>query len=190
MPSLLQKLLLGVALACLASGHAIADSVGSNYKIDVHSHVVPPIWRKELISAGFPVKNGTLYTDGFPAPDWTLDSHISNMDSLGVNYSTISVSAPGVFFLKEARKAKSLARSINLLLHNYTQTHPTRLGALCLLPLPYIDEAVGELEVFFPLVDHLVKSNLESVVFPGYPQFYWRGAVHQRQWDVFGRHFP
>ncbi|KAJ6184908.1 hypothetical protein N7519_006209 [Penicillium mononematosum] len=146
MPSLLQKLLLGIPLACLASGHCIADSLGSNYKIDVHSHVVPSIWREELISAGFPVKNGTLYTDGFPVADWTLDGHISTMDSLGVNYSTISVSAPGVFFLKEAQKAKSLARSINLQLHNYTGTHPTRLGALCLLPLPYVDEAVEELK--------------------------------------------
>lgn len=147
MPSLLQKLLLGIPLACLATGHALTDSVSSNYKIDVHSHVVPSIWREELISAGYPVKNGTLYTDGFPVSDWTLDSHISTMNSLGVNYSTISVSAPGVFFLKEAKKAKSLARRVNLLLHNYTRTYPTRLGALCLLPLPYVDEAVEELKV-------------------------------------------
>ncbi|KAI2733460.1 hypothetical protein CBS147332_475 [Penicillium roqueforti] len=146
MPSLLQNLLLTIPLACLASSHAISDSLGSNYKIDVHSHVVPSIWKEELISAGYPVKNGTLYTDGFPVPDWTLDAHISTMDSLGVNYSTISVSAPGVFFLKDAKKAKSLARSVNLLLHKYTRTHPTRLGALCLLPLPYVGEAVEELK--------------------------------------------
>ncbi|KAJ5951877.1 uncharacterized protein N7479_010290 [Penicillium vulpinum] len=146
MPSLLQKFLLGIPLACLASGHVINGSLPSNYKIDVHSHVIPPIWKKELISAGYPVKNGTLYTDGFAVPDWTLDLHISTMDSLGVNYSTMSVSAPGVFFLKEAQKAKSLARSINLALHNYTQAYPTRLGALCLLPLPYVAEAVDELK--------------------------------------------
>ncbi|KAJ5177581.1 Amidohydrolase 2 [Penicillium coprophilum] len=146
MPSILQKILLGAPLTCLASGHASTNSFDSTYKIDVHSHAVPSIWKEELISAGYSVKNGTLYTDGFPVPDWTLDSHISTMDSLGVNYTTISVSAPGVFFLKEAQKAKSLARSINLLLHSYTQTHPTRLGALCLLPLPFVDEAVEELK--------------------------------------------
>jgi hypothetical protein len=108
------------------------------------------------------------------------------MDNLGLNYSTISISAPGVFFLKEAQKAKSLARSINLLLHSYTQTHPTRLGALCLLPLPFIDEAVEELKVSFSLVDYLVKTNLEFVVLSGYTGLCWRGAVYQRQWDVFG----
>lgn len=148
MPSLLKKLLLGAPLAYLASGHGISNFLGSSYRVDVHSHVVPSIWREELISAGYPVKNGTVYTDGFPVPEWTLDSHISTMDSLGINYSTISISAPGVFFVKETQKAKNLARSINLLLHNYTQTHPTRLGALCLLPLPFVDEAVEELKVF------------------------------------------
>ncbi|OOQ86529.1 amidohydrolase 2 [Penicillium brasilianum] len=97
-----------------------------------------------MISAGFPVKNGTLYNDGAPVPDWTLSSHISTMDTLGVNYSTISITAPGVSFINDAKKAKTLARSINLLLHEYTQTYPTRLGALCLLPLPHVKEAVEE----------------------------------------------
>ncbi|OKO92252.1 2-amino-3-carboxymuconate-6-semialdehyde decarboxylase [Penicillium subrubescens] len=98
-----------------------------------------------MISAGFPVKNGTLYNDGAPVPEWSLSSHISAMDSLGVNYSTLSITAPGVSFIKDAKKAKSLARSINLLLQEFTQTYPTRLGALCLLPLPYVNEAVEEL---------------------------------------------
>ncbi|KAJ5929213.1 hypothetical protein N7454_007061 [Penicillium verhagenii] len=146
MPSLLKKILLGLPLACLASCHAITRNLTSDYRIDVHSHVVPEVWREALISAGYPVKNGTLYTDGFPVSDWTLESHISTMDTLGVNFSALSVSAPGVFFLKEAHKAKALARSVNLHLHNYTKTHPTRLGALCLLPLPFVEEAVEELE--------------------------------------------
>jgi hypothetical protein len=145
---LLQKILLGSTLACLASCHAITQNLGLDYRIDVHSHVVPEIWKEAMISAGYPVKNGTLYADGFPVPDWTLESHISNMNTLGVNFSALSVSAPGVFFIKEAHKAKKLARSINLLLHSYTKIHPTRLGALCLLPLPFVDEAVEELKVW------------------------------------------
>lgn len=148
MPSLLQKVLLGLLLACLASCHKITQSLSLDYRIDVHSHVVPEIWKEAMISAGYSVKNGTLYADGFPVSDWTLESHISTMNTLGVNFSALSVSAPGVFFLKEAHKAKELARSINLLLHNYTKTHPTRLGALCLLPLPFVDEAAEELNVW------------------------------------------
>lgn len=148
MPSLLQKILLALPLACLSSCHAISQNLSLDYRIDVHSHVVPEIWKEAMISAGYPMKNGTLYADGFPVPDWTLESHISTMDTLGVNFSALSVSAPGVFFLKEAHKAKKLARSINLLLHSYTKIHPSRLGALCLLPLPFVDEAVEEIKVW------------------------------------------
>ncbi|KAJ5674045.1 hypothetical protein N7462_009484 [Penicillium macrosclerotiorum] len=125
MPSLVRTLLLGIIPAYFVNCHA-ADSLGSMYRIDVHSHAIPAIWKQAMISAGFPVKNGTLYNDGAPVPDWTLDSHISAMDNLGVNYSTIT-------------------RRINLLLHEYTQTYPTRLGALCLLPLPHVSEAVEEI---------------------------------------------
>lgn len=69
------------------------------------------------------------------------------MDTLGVNYSTLSITAPGVSFVKDAKKAKSLARKIDVLLSDYAKAHPTRLGALCLLPLTHVNEAVKELEV-------------------------------------------
>lgn len=146
MPFLIRTLLLGIFPAYLVNSHA-TNSFGPDYRIDIHSHAIPAIWTQAMISAGFPVKNGTLYNDGAPVPEWTLSSHISAMDSLGVNYSTLSITAPGVSFIKDAKKAKSLARSINLLLHEYTQTYPTRLGALCLLPLPHVNEAVEELRV-------------------------------------------
>ncbi|KAJ5648978.1 uncharacterized protein N7484_002701 [Penicillium longicatenatum] len=137
MHSPLRLSLFGVFLTYLASCHATTDSLGSDYRIDVHSHAIPSIWTQAMISEGFTVENGTLYNDGAPVPEWSLESHISAMDSLGVNYSTISITAPGVSFIKEAGKAQSLARRINLQLHEYTQSYPTRLGALCLLPLPH-----------------------------------------------------
>ncbi|KAK5797548.1 hypothetical protein VI817_003839 [Penicillium citrinum] len=142
MVSLPWAIFLGCALARYATGH----SISAPYRIDVHSHAIPDIWKQAMISAGFPVKNGTLYNDGAPVPDWSLDSHIDSMDTLGVNYSTLSITAPGISFVKDARKAKSLARRINLLLHEYTEIHPTRLGALCLLPLPHVKEAIAEIE--------------------------------------------
>ncbi|CZR68307.1 uncharacterized protein PAC_18206 [Phialocephala subalpina] len=121
--------------------------VDPSFKLDVHSHVVPYIWRTALIEAGYPVKNGVLYTDGFPVSNWTLDGHIAAMDTLGVNYSTLSVSAPGVNFLAhDPCAAAELAREVNLLMYNYTQTYPERLGAMCLLPLPDVDSALAEIE--------------------------------------------
>ncbi|PWY64829.1 amidohydrolase 2 [Aspergillus eucalypticola CBS 122712] len=134
----IRSLLLGVLSAWVVAGHNLrANNISTGYRIDVHSHVIPPVWREALIAAGYPVKNGTVYTDGFPVPDWTLESHLATMDTLGINFSTISVSAPGVYFLNDPKEAHALARTVNLAMHNYTQAHPTRLGALCLLPLPH-----------------------------------------------------
>ncbi|RDH27195.1 hypothetical protein BDQ94DRAFT_154408 [Aspergillus welwitschiae] len=164
MPSI-QSLFLSVVSAWLVAGHTLrASNISTGYRIDVHSHVIPPVWREALIAAGFPVKNGTLYTDNFPVPDWTLESHLATMDTLGINFSTISVSAPGVYFLSDPREAHALARTVNLAMHNYTQAHPTRLGALCLLPLPHVKEAVAELEfcldtLKFPGVGMYTNAN-------------------------------
>ncbi|PYH84553.1 hypothetical protein BO82DRAFT_351766 [Aspergillus uvarum CBS 121591] len=57
MPSL-QSIVLGLA----TTGLVHADShrtLGADYIIDVHSHVIPPIWKEALISAGYPLQNGT-----------------------------------------------------------------------------------------------------------------------------------
>jgi hypothetical protein len=70
------------------------------------------------------------------------------MDKLGVGYATLSITAPGVYFLaEEPTKAKKLAREINGVLHKYTLEYPSRLGALCLLPLPSVEYALAEIEV-------------------------------------------
>ncbi|KAL3253455.1 hypothetical protein ABHI18_009495 [Aspergillus niger] len=174
MPSI-QSLFLSVVSAWLVAGHTLrASNISTGYRIDVHSHVIPPVWREALIAAGFPVKNGTLYTDNFPVPDWTLESHLATMDTLGINFSTISVSAPGVYFLSDPREAHALARTVNLAMHNYTQAHPTRLGALCLLPLPHVKETVAELEFC-----------LDTLKFPGVGMYTNANVLNERQATVF-----
>ncbi|KAH6684548.1 hypothetical protein B0J14DRAFT_527368 [Halenospora varia] len=136
-----------VALIALSSSVLADYIVDSSFKLDVHSHVVPAIYSDALIAAGYPVVNGTIYTDGFPVPSWTLEGHIAAMNTNGINYSTISVSAPGVSFLAgDCCAAASLARELNLAMYNYTQQYPTRLGAMCLLPLPDVESALLELE--------------------------------------------
>jgi 6-methylsalicylate decarboxylase len=118
------------------------------FRVDVHSHVVPDIYQEALIQGGFPVTNGTVYVSSYPVPSWDLDTHIKDMDANQVNYSMLSLSAPGVGFLAGNQTAAvQLARNLNLAMYNYTQEHPTRLGALCVLPLPYVDDAVNEARV-------------------------------------------
>lgn len=122
--------------------------VDASFKFDVHSHVVPDVYRASLIANGYPVVDGTLFTDGFPVPAWNLSTHIASMNSQGINYSTISISAPGVSFLaKDPHAAASLARLLNLEMYNMTQQYPTRLGAMCILPLPNINGSLAEMKV-------------------------------------------
>ena len=136
-------LFIRVALAA-----ALSPRSSPPFRLDVHSHVVPDFYHEALSQGGFPVINGTVYVNDFPVPSWGLDTHIEDMDANQVNYSTISLSAPGVSFLAgDETAATRLARKLNLAMHNYTQQHPTRLGALCVLPLPHIDAAVEEAEV-------------------------------------------
>ncbi|GLA00604.1 hypothetical protein AnigIFM60653_009354 [Aspergillus niger] len=188
MPSI-QSLFLSVFSAWLVAGHTLrASNISTGYRIDVHSHVIPPVWREALVAAGFPVKNGTLYTDNFPVPDWTLESHLATMDTLGINFSTISVSAPGVYFLSDPREAHALARTVNLAMHNYTQAHPTRLGALCLLPLPHVKEAVAELEfcldtLKFPGVGMYTNANGTYLGDPSLNSVF--SVLNERQATVF-----
>lgn len=125
------------------------DSFSSGpFRFDVHSHVAPDFYHEALGQGGFPVINGTVYVNNLPVPSWRLDTHIQDMDANQVNYSSLSISAPGVNFLAGNKTAASqLARSLNLAMHNYTQQYPTRLGAMCILPLPHIDAAVEEIKV-------------------------------------------
>ena len=123
--------------------------IDTNYRIDVHSHPIPDIWLDALKEAGHPVINGSLIVEGFHVPEWSLAGHLASMDDYGLNYSILSITAPGVNFLaSKPKKAQALARQLNHILYNYTQTHPTKLGALCLLPLPNVKHALAEINVY------------------------------------------
>lgn len=141
-------------VGALASTCKAEFLVDKDYKIDVHSHVVPDNWRTALINeGGYPVENGTLYTDGFPVPDWDLSTHISVMNENGINYSTIHVSSPGVSWLAHnASRALSLAKEVNDDIASYVAEYPTRLGGMCLLPLPHINESLAMITY---CLDHL-----------------------------------
>ncbi|KAJ0120430.1 amidohydrolase [Diaporthe amygdali] len=139
--------LVAALLARSTSAAPLFSTTSSSFRLDVHSHVVPDLYKEALIQAGYPVTNGTVYTSGFPVPSWDLATHIEAMDLNQVNYSILSISAPGVNFLAaNGTAASKLARNLNLAMYNYTQTYPTRLGAMCVLPLPHIDLALEEIE--------------------------------------------
>ncbi|KAL4893001.1 cytochrome P450 [Aspergillus ambiguus] len=136
----------GLVLCALQTTFA-QPHLDSSYRIDVHSHPIPNVWLDALKEAEYPVVNGSLIVEGFSVPRWSLSGHLENMDEYGLNYSILSITAPGVSFLaSKPKKARRLARELNDILHDYVQAYPTRLGALCLLPLPSVKDALIEID--------------------------------------------
>ena len=150
-----------IAASAMTNTAALLNfTVPANYTIDVHSHIIPDFFRDALIAAGYPVQlqtNATtnittqqLIISGVMAPPWTLESYMENRDQFGYHYSLMSITAPGVNFLKGNPAAGKLARRLNEQMAEWIRLYPTRLGGLCVLPIPDFEGAVKEISVCFP----------------------------------------
>ena len=120
--------------------------VPENFTIDVHTHAIPTIWKEELVKAGYEAKGTQPIIDGFLTPEWDLDMYMKNRDEFGYNYSVMSIGTPGVNFLR-GKAATDLARRVNDEMADYVKKHPSRLGAMALLPFPNLDDCLAELKV-------------------------------------------
>ncbi|MFR9727717.1 amidohydrolase family protein [Saccharopolyspora sp. MS10] len=111
--------------------------------IDVHAHYVTPRLRAAMVDAGH------AEPDGMPAiPDWSPESALADMDSLGVATALLSVSSPGVHFGSDA-DARRLARDVNTEGAEIAAARPDRFGLLASLPLPDVTGALAEVEHAF-----------------------------------------
>jgi len=112
---------------------------GTPHRIDVHHHIVPREYVEALAEIG-------IHTPGrFPFPDWSPEASLEVMDQNGIAAAITSLSAPGVYF-GDAAFARDLARRCNEFSANLVGDYPGRFGALAILPLPDVDEALRELE--------------------------------------------
>jgi predicted TIM-barrel fold metal-dependent hydrolase len=87
------------------------------------------------------------------------------MDNHGIAASLLSISAPGIDFVS-GEASRLLARSVNEEQAAIVQRHPTRFGALAILPLPNIEAALIELDhALGPLaLDGVVLfSNIQGI---------------------------
>jgi len=109
------------------------------HRIDIHHHIVPREYVKALAKIG-------VHTPGrFPFPDWSPETSLELMDQNGIATAITSLSAPGVYFGDDAF-ARDLARRCNEFSANLVNDYPGSFGALAVLPLPDVDEALRELE--------------------------------------------
>jgi len=106
--------------------------------IDVHQHVIPPVYRRALADAGVidPIP-------GVDYPEWSVERAIEMMDRRGIMAAVLSVTEPGVHFADDST-AKRLSRDVNEYLADLIRDYPNRFGAFAVLPLSDVEAAMEE----------------------------------------------
>lgn len=106
-------------------------------RIDVHHHLIPPVFRNAM------ERHGIREVAGAPLPSWTPQDSLEVMDACGTQTAVLSLSAPGVHFgiLSETVR---LARLCNEYAANVSQQHSGRFGYFAVLPMPFTEEACKE----------------------------------------------
>ena len=75
--------------------------------IDIHAHFFTDDYRAAMRSAG--LRN----VDGFPIPDWSVESALDLMGQWGIKTAMLSISAPGIEFVPATSARASRGRSMN-----------------------------------------------------------------------------
>jgi 6-methylsalicylate decarboxylase len=133
------------------------------HRIDVHHHIVPPSWLAALKQAKL---------DNPPLSSWTPQRSIEDMDAAGIATAVTSPTAPQVGFLPAADAAR-IARESNEYAKQLATDHRGRFGVFAMLPMPYIDECLKEIEYVFDAlkVDGIGMMTSYGDKWLGYPQF-------------------
>lgn len=110
--------------------------------IDVHHHVSPPSFIREIVAQGAGER---------PVVGWTLEKSLEDMDRAGVATSITSITTPGVWFRDDVRAAR-LARECNDFGAGLMSRYPTRFGLFAALPLPDVDASLKEIAYAFDVL--------------------------------------
>lgn len=115
--------------------------MAANAPIDVHHHIIPPVYRKALLDAGIGTSAGRAILE------WRPEDSLAHMDALGVETGICSISEPALYPLvaQDTGAAKKLARQVNEYMAELRVKYGRRFGAFALLPLPDVDAALEEL---------------------------------------------
>jgi predicted TIM-barrel fold metal-dependent hydrolase len=109
----------------------------STQRIDVHHHVIPPVFAQAMHDQGMSLVAGA------PLPDWSVRRSLDIMDLQDIQTAILSVSAPGVYFGSEHR-AIDLARACNDFCAQVSASRPDRFGFFAVLPMPFTEHACRE----------------------------------------------
>jgi predicted TIM-barrel fold metal-dependent hydrolase len=125
-------------LGLAGTGRLAANISAARPVIDVHHHIVPPVYTRALAQLGIETTNGA------PFPPWDAAKSIDAMDRNGIQTAITSISSPGIYF-GDTRFTTDLARRCNAFSAELVAGHPARFGGYAVLPLPDLDAALNEL---------------------------------------------
>ena len=132
-------------------------------RIDVHHHMASPSWLQamKLIGAEDPV-----------IASWSVQKSLDDMDKAGTATAIVSPMPPHVGFLPAAEAAKVCHES-NEWARQLATDHPGRFGVFAMLPMPYIDESLKEIQHAFDTlkVDGVGMMTNYGDKWLGYPEF-------------------
>ena len=130
------------AAAAAATGIAFAPRAlaqAKPHRIDVHHHVSPPTWLDAVKS---------LKKDNPPMANWSVQKSLDDMERGGVATAVVSPTTPQVTGLDRAAAAR-VARESNEYAKKLETLYPGRFGTFAMLPFPYVDECLKEIEYAF-----------------------------------------
>ena len=122
----------------------IAQTYGSTARpslIDVHHHILPPVYLAEARDRLIAQQQGYL-----PARilQWSPQNALAEMDQNGVATSIVSISTPGIWF-GDVQSARTLARKCNDYAAQLVKDNPGRFGFFASAPLPDIEGSLREI---------------------------------------------
>ena len=111
----------------------------NSYRIDVHHHILPPIYISSLRSIG------VTDAGNVPFPTWDLEKTLTTMDQLKIERTVVSISSPGIYF-GDSEFTQKLARQCNEFSADLISKNPQRFGAFAVLPFPNLKASIDELK--------------------------------------------
>lgn len=116
------------------------------WRIDVHTHVVPPFWKQYCEETGYAQADGIQNI-----PEWDAEAHLAVMQKLRIKKSILSITSPGTHLVPHM--ARKMTRDCNEYAANLKRTYPTKFGFWATLPLPDVAGSLTELEYALDTLD-------------------------------------
>jgi 6-methylsalicylate decarboxylase len=158
--------------AFLSEGALTAQKSGPTKKsqlIDVHHHILPPVYLAEARDRLIAQQQGYL-----PARilNWSPQNALAEMDQNGVASSIVSISTPGIWF-GDAQSARTLARKCNEYAAQLAKDYPGRFGFFASVPLPDSEGSLTEIAYALDVLkaDGIILLTSYGDKWPGDPAY-------------------